>query len=393
MRNRKAASAVGFALTATLVLAGCSSGSDAAESSEPPAASSAAPAESSAAPAASSAAPGESSAAPAGTFDITELCGDEEIQVALTDGAAGHTWRKIVLAEFKAEAAKCPNITDVFYADAGNDPQKAAADISGFVAQGVDVIVTLADHGDAMIPALREAFDAGVTIVPYYNALGGTVGVDYTDAVITDTYTYGKDMAKWVGENVESGNVIVVGGIASCSSCTQMYEGVKEELANYPNLTLVGDTFVATDYNPEQAERAVSGLINQNGDIAAMIGDYGVIAEAAMKAFPAAGKPYPALAISSGQNSVYCTWWDAKDAGNEYAFAAYEKATQVVRAALRRALADRLGVDWPESKAIAFERVIDTPAGILPPACDDTLPPDADMFSGLTDEELRAAVQ
>ena len=35
-------------------------------------------------------------------FDITQLCGDEEIQVALTDGAAGHTWRKITLAEMES---------------------------------------------------------------------------------------------------------------------------------------------------------------------------------------------------------------------------------------------------------------------------------------------------
>jgi ribose transport system substrate-binding protein len=338
---------------------------------------------------------GDTSTGDSGTvvtdFDITQLCGDDEIQIALTDGAAGHTWRKIVLAEFQSEAAKCPNITDVFYADAGNDPQKAAADIAGFVAQGVDIIVSLPDHGDAMIPAFREAFNEGVTMIPYYNAIGGTPGVDYTESVIADTFSYGKEMGEWAAANVESGNVIVLGGIASCTSCELMYDGVKEALEG-TDLTLIGDSHVATDYNPETAERTVNGLLSQYGDIDVIIGDYGVIAEAALNSFRTAGKPLPAVAISSGQNSVYCTWWDDEEAGNAGAFAEWGEATQLVRAALRRGMAAYNGIEYSEPTKIIYPVVIDTPQGTNPPTCDTSLPPDTDMFSGLTEEELRAAI-
>lgn len=321
--------------------------------------------------------------------DITQLCGDEEIQIALADGAAGHTWRKIVLEEFKDEASKCENITDVFYSDAGNDPQKAAADISGFVAQGVDVIVALADHGDAMLPAFREAHEAGVTLISYYVKLDGEAGVDFTEEVYVDSFGEGVEMGEWVVNNAEPGNVILVSGIASNPSAHEMFAGAKTIIDEHPDYTMLGDTFVVTDYNPEIAERAVAGLINQHGNITAVISEYGVVADAALAAFSAANLEYPALANSTGQNSMYCTWWDREEAGNGYNFSSWEGSTQVVRAALRHGMAAHNNIEYTgEPTSIVFDRAIDTPEGVLPPECDTSLPADADMFTGLTRDQL-----
>ena len=59
--------------------------------------------------------------------DITKMCGTKPIRIGVADGYGGNTWRKIVLAEIKDEAAKCPNIKDVIYLDAAGDPQKLTA--------------------------------------------------------------------------------------------------------------------------------------------------------------------------------------------------------------------------------------------------------------------------
>lgn len=325
--------------------------------------------------------------------DITQLCGDDEIKIALTDGAGGSTWRKTVLAEFKDEASKCDNITEVLYADAGDDPQKAAADISGFVSQGVDIIVTLPDHGDAMIPAMREAVEAGVTVIDYYNLVNGEAGVDFTDAIYVDSKAQGADMAEWVAANADPGNVIVIGGVASSPSAKAIFEGAQEALEGNSDFTLIGDGFVSTDYNPESAERAVGGLINQYGNITGVISEYGVISDAALNAFAGAGEPYPTLANSSGQNSIYCYWWDAKDAGKEYALGSWEASTQVVRRALRFGLAHHNNIEYTaEDRAVIFDQLVDTPAGVQPPACEASLPDDADRFTGLTEEQLEKAL-
>jgi ribose transport system substrate-binding protein len=324
-------------------------------------------------------------------FDITELCGDDEIEVALTYGAGGNTWRKIVLAELEAEAAKCDNITAVHFADAGNDPQKAAADIAGFVAQGVDVIIPLPDHGDAMLPSIREAYNAGTTIVPFWSPLNGTAGTDFTEQIGIDYYGAGVDMAKWMLEQIPSGNVVMLGGIAACDPCHEMFEGAKKTLEG-TDLTLLGDDFVATDYSPEPAERAVAGLIAQYGQIDGLMSDYGVTTQAALAAFEEAGQPMPAVALANGQNSVYCGWREAEEAGAGYPLAAWEGGTQLVRTALRWALADLNGIEYDEPKVIAFDRAVDTPAGVDAPECEPSSPDDKDMFSGLTDEEISAAI-
>jgi ribose transport system substrate-binding protein len=324
-------------------------------------------------------------------FDISELCGDDEIQVALTYGAGGNTYRNIVQAEFESEAEKCDNITDVYVSDAGNDPQKASADVAGFVAQGVDIILPVADHGDAMIPTYRDAFDAGATVIPFFAPVGGSAGVDFSDAVVMDYYGAGVEMAEWMLKQIPSGNVAVLGGIASCTNCHEMYEGVRTTLDGTA-LTLLGDDFVATEYSPEPTERAVAGLLSRYGQIDGLISDYGVVAEAALAAITEAGAPAPALALANGQNSVYCGWAEAEEAGAGYAFAAWEGGTRSVRSALRWGLADYYGLEYDEPKSLGYEKVIDTSAGLDVPACEPDAPADKDMFSSLTEDEMAAAL-
>ena len=87
--------------------------------------------------------------------DISNFCGDKDITVALADGFGGNSWRKITRAIFEAEAAKCPNIKKVLYTDAQGDTQKAISDINSLVAQGVNVIVTFVDGGEALLPTIQ----------------------------------------------------------------------------------------------------------------------------------------------------------------------------------------------------------------------------------------------
>lgn len=374
MRKRTALATVATAAAALLLLAGCAPSA----SSETSDASDVAPS-------------AEATIGAGGEFDITELCGEEPVKIALLDGAGGHTWRNIQKKVFEEEAAKCPNI-ETGYADAGGDAQKQNANIEGFIAQGYDVLIDIADFGDAEIPALREAYQAGLVVVPFYNTLTGTPGSDYTTNVTVNTEGYGEQMGEWVLENAEPGNVIVLGGPATCTSCQALYDGVATALEG-TDFTVLGDGVVtATDYDPGKAQQAVAGLLSKFGDVTALVGDYGVVADAAMKAFKDAGAPMPVLATSSGQNSQYCSWSAAQEAGEGYEFAGWEGGTQVVKTALRVGLAEFNGIADDEPTDITFEKLVDTAAGVNPPECRSDLPDDADMFSGLTDAQIEEAI-
>lgn len=331
----------------------------------------------------------EESAAPAqeagiDEADISDLCGDKPLTVALADGYGGSTWRKIVLAELKDEASKCPTIENVLYSNANADPQKAIADINGFVAQGVDILIVFPDFGDAELPALRAATKAGVTVVPYFNKINGQAGVDYAANVTQDARQIGVDMGDWFGANVKSGEVALMGGGAGSTSSSAMYEGLKESLANYPSLKLVGDSYVVTDYNAVKAQQAMVGLITQYPNLAGVATDYGVTTLAAVKAFKAAGKKIPAMAETAGHNELYCAW----KPNGKFPLLALERTTTLVRNALRRGMAEFQGIDLDEPLTVRIPVSIDTAAGDTPP-CDESAPADADLFSGLSKEQLQ----
>ena len=321
--------------------------------------------------------------------DITPLCGTEPIRVALIDGYGGNAWRTTALAELRDEASKCANITEVTYADAGGDIAAYNAAINGFVAQGYEMIITFTDFGDAAIPAYRAAHMAGTTMVPYFSDLSGTVGVDYDANPYEDAYQAGTIFGRWVGQAIGSGNTLFLGGLAGSASSVTFLEGYKNGLSEYPDVHLLDDNFIVTNWNPADAQRAVAGLIATYPQIDAIATDYGVTSLAAVRAFEAAGLPVPALAFIATNNEYSCHYMDAVAAGNAWPQLALSGTTADVRFALRAGLAARNGMENPEPRALVAFPFANSVEG-LNPRCDPSMPPDADLASSLPIDQLRA---
>src|SRR5262245_54505103 len=89
-------------------------------------------------------------------------CGPKKITLGLTDGFGGNSWRLVTTASARNEAAKCPSVTSLTYADGQGNTQKAISDIQGMVAKGVTAIVVFPDAGQAILPALRKIGRANV---------------------------------------------------------------------------------------------------------------------------------------------------------------------------------------------------------------------------------------
>src|SRR5215471_11933998 len=98
---------------------------------------------------------------------VPSWCGPKKITLGLTDGFGGNSWRLVTTASARAEAAKCPSVTSLTYADGQGNTQKAISDIQGMVAKGVNALVVFPDAGQAILPALRSSYKAGVVTVPY----------------------------------------------------------------------------------------------------------------------------------------------------------------------------------------------------------------------------------
>lgn len=322
--------------------------------------------------------------------DITSMCGTKPMRIALIDGFGGDTWRKITHAEFLDEASKCANITDVKYVEAGGDQQKYNGDINSFVAQGFDAILAFTDFGDAALPAYRKAFKDGVTMVPYFSDISGEAGTDYTANTYQDQFHVGGIWADWFGKSLGGkGNVVLLGGVPGAASSKVFMDGFKDGLKKYPGLKLLDENYVVTNWNPADAQKAVTGLIAKYPQIDGIATDYGVTALAAIKAFEQAGLPVPAQATLASNNDINCKYLAAKKDGKAWKYLTLDGTVRTVRFALRKAVAAFQGTENSEPSGVIPYVYADSEAGI-DPKCSADAPPDADLSSGLPDDKLKA---
>ena len=56
-------------------------------------------------------------ASSARTAGVPSWCGPKKITLGLTDGFGGNSWRLVTTASARDEAAKCPSVTSLSYAD------------------------------------------------------------------------------------------------------------------------------------------------------------------------------------------------------------------------------------------------------------------------------------
>lgn len=323
--------------------------------------------------------------------DIEQFCGDEEVTVALADGFGGNSWRKITRAVFEAEAAKCDNIADVLYTDAQGDTQKAIADINSLVAQGVDVIVTFVDGGEALLPTIKKATAAGVKVVPFVGSPGGEPGKDYVDFVSEDIATYGENLAAWTIEKMGGkGNLVMLGGLPGNSYSQGVFDGVAKAAEANPGVTLLNpDGPVSTDWEPGKTQQVVAGLLTKHDSIDGIVADYGGGSVGGIRAFIAADQPLPVWSANDS-NEFACLWHQYGAQQPSFQVATESSRNWIVKVALHKGLAAFNQILNEEPSTYNLEIIEDSTDPAKAPQCEKSLPPDAILSSGLSVEELQA---
>ena len=217
-------------------------------------------------------------------------CGPKKITLGLTDGFGGNSWRLVTTASGKDEAAKCPSVTEVLYADGQGDTQKAISDIQGMVAKGVDALVVFPDAGEAMLPALRTAFQAGVVTVPYRVDPGGEDGVDYTKYVGLDSVNDGVNWGNWIKEILpDGGNVLFLSGPKGNSQGLGEAEGLAQTL-DPEKYTMIGEQpFEVTNWDPALSQKVLTAAIAKYDKIDVIVSDFGPSLVGALPEFTKAG--------------------------------------------------------------------------------------------------------
>ncbi|MEU8346294.1 monosaccharide ABC transporter substrate-binding protein, CUT2 family [Actinomadura meyerae] len=316
-----------------------------------------------------------------GRPSLSQFCGEKNAKVAYVVGFGDNSWRKVALAEVQDEAEKCGNVT-VKYFDANNDQNQYISMINSATAQGFDAIITYDDFGKAAVPALRKAFESGVTVVPFEADPGGTAGTDYTGfvdlALAKETQAWGEFLSRALPKG---GKLAYLGGTAGNPLSAKYWKDFQAVLAENPALKMQGSGPITTNWDPAESQKVVSGTFAQYPDTSALIADYlGGTGPGIVRSYQNARKPLPPVAGGSSTNELVCMWRDLHEKNPDFQLFSSDGDVSIGRVALRHAVAAVQGVENGESWV--FERAvgIDTTKDIIP-ACDDKLPQDAPLAS------------
>ncbi|MBB1510941.1 substrate-binding domain-containing protein [Tessaracoccus sp. MC1756] len=328
---------------------------------------------------------GEQTAAQSG--DRPEWCGDEEISLALLDGFGGNGWRAIAAASGRAEAEKCPSVTSFEYVDGQGDTQKSISDIQAMAATGIDAMVVFPDAGEAVLPAIRSAYEAGVTTVPYRADPGGTPGEDYDVWVGTDFYQDGVDWGNWIANEFPDGaNIIFLGGPAGSSQGISEREGLESVLSDAKYKMIGEQPFEVTNWDPSVMQQVLTAAIAKHDQIDVIVTDYGPGLVGALPQFANQGKTIPALA-GSDANVLGCFWEDNKDEHPTFKMANVNTGIDNVRLAIQHAVAIASGGTQPDITDWTGGIFEDSEDPSKPIQCDRNLPDDVYLSAEMSGED------
>jgi ribose transport system substrate-binding protein len=322
-------------------------------------------------------------------------CGSKKITLALADGFGDNNWRRITTAEAKDEAKLCPNVTKFIYTDGQGNTQKAISDIQGLVAQGVNGMVVFPDAGKAVLPAIRQAYKAGVVTVPYRVSPGGTAGQDYDYFISTNFAQAGELWGNWLKKALPNGgNVVNLGGPPANSQSLDEYNGMKQVLASDPSIKFIGQTpYNVTNWDPAQTQKVVTAILAKNPKIDAITTDFGAALASSFGAFKQAGRQIPAVATEDS-NLLSCDRQKLLKTNPAFKLFTVDSQNWMVRTAVDFAVAKASGGQIPSSTVVPqkpFEDSITKQPH--PPTCDPNLSGDAFLSSHLTKPQIAAALK
>jgi ribose transport system substrate-binding protein len=339
------------------------------------------------------------------------FCGSKPVSLALADGFADNPWRQMTAASAINEASRCPNVTSWTHTDGQGNTQKSISDVQSLAAKGVNAIIVFPDAGPAMLPAIRDAHKQGSVVVPFRATVGGKEGTDYNVFVGTDFYIQGKIWGEWlVTAMAGKGNVAYLGGPAGTSESTDKSKGLHDAFKDHSDIKWIGqEPFEVTNWDPSLMSKVLTALIARYPKIDAVVGDLS-IPILTSNAFPRAGKELPIIA-GEDANGFGCEWQKEHADGKQsnYQFTSTSAEQWNSRLAVRWAVAEAGGgkVDEPliitDSKggkhtvANPGDKIVKT--FVMDDSlkcvvfCDAALPESAGNGTGLTNDQLLAALK
>ncbi len=274
-------------------------------------------------------------------------------RIALSNNYAGNSWRQAMLRSWDKVTSQAVDSGAVAAADpfttAENQVTEQAAQIQNLILQGYDAIVINAASPEGLNGAVKEACDAGVTVVSF----DGVVTEPCAWRIAVDFKQMGKDEVLYLADKLPAGgNLLEIRGLAGVFVDDEISAGIHEGVAETGKFEIVGS--VHGNWAQDVSQKAVAGILPSLPEIAAVVtqgGDgYG-----AAQAFKAAGRPTPVIVMGNRHDEL--TWWKEQKDANGYETMSVSIAPGVSTLAFWVAQQILDGQDVPKDLVVPFLRI------------------------------------
>jgi len=212
---------------------------------------------------------------------------DKNITIGFSNAGMGNSWREFLLSHFRAEVAKHPEIVNSYITNANEKPEKQIADIEDLLTKGVDILVIYPTVGEAIIPAIEEAYEAGVKVIVF----GGEINTDHFETLVTQPLVeFGKKQAEWLAKELNyKGKIIMFSGVAGNTTAEDRLKGARTVFAKYPEIKILDHQY--TEWSIPKAKTIMETMIQAYPQIDGIWADSGLMSWPALQALKEAGRP------------------------------------------------------------------------------------------------------
>ena len=223
-------------------------------------------------------------------------------KIALSNNYAGNSWRQAMLTSWEKVTGEAVKAGQVAAADAfttaENQATEQAAQIQNMILQGYDAIVINAASPTALNGAVKEACDAGITVVSF----DGIVTEPCAWRIAVDFKEMGRSQVEYLSKRLpDGGNLLEIRGLAGVFVDDEISAGIHAGVEQFPQFKIVGS--VHGDWAQDVAQKAVAGILPSLPEIVGVVtqgGDgYG-----AAQAIAAANRPMPVIVMGNREDET-----------------------------------------------------------------------------------------
>ncbi|MGR3579859.1 MAG: sugar ABC transporter substrate-binding protein [Sagittula sp.] len=253
------------------------------------------------------------------------------------------------------EAAEANDMVETIVLDAGGDVARQIAQMEDLIQQDVDAIIIWPTNGEAVIPAVRKAHQAGIPVI-VTNSNIAEQGFDFVKSFSgPDNITQGArsaeimcDKFKEMGIEDEA-QVVHITGQPGYTTAIERAKGFEDRLPEVcPNVTVV-DTQPG-DWNREKSQQVMEAFLVKYDDIDGVYAGDDNMGVGALNAAKAAGRD--GIIFVGATN--FAVGYEAMAAG-DYWGSIYQSPVDDAKAALQTA------VDVLSGEEVPFLNYFDTP--------------------------------